>query len=171
MAKFVHWRKAACWNFEFSFPCHGKWLIPQLSLLHEIYETWACNECPAHSTIGKALSLCQLCSFKWRIVSHMSVCPFSSLVLCMSRFVETTSNRWNRGTLGPNLLFPNLISLKTASGSFRNCRCSMKLLRKGSATNSSSLDAACWRYESHFLVPKKMESLVSSCLPTFWYWL
>ena len=77
-----------------------------------ISQTRACNKFPAHSTIGKALSLCQrktqLCSFKCEepLVSHLSVCPVSSLVLCMSRFVEATSNRWNRGTLNPSLLFP-----------------------------------------------------------------
>ena len=78
----------------------------------KISQTRACNKFLAHSTIGKALSLCQrktqLCSFKCEepLVSHLSVCPVSSLVLCMSRFVEATSNRWNRGTLNPSLLFP-----------------------------------------------------------------
>ena len=38
----------------------------------------------------------------------MSVCPVSSLVLCMSRFVKARSSRWNRGTLGPNLSKPPL---------------------------------------------------------------
>ena len=46
----TYWRWAAGCNSEFSFPCHGKWLIPQLSLLHEISETWACNKFFAYST-------------------------------------------------------------------------------------------------------------------------
>ena len=56
-----------------------------------ISQTRARNKFPAHSTIGKALSLCQrktqLCSFKCEepLVSHLSVCPVSSLVLCMFR--------------------------------------------------------------------------------------
>ena len=102
-------KTAACSNFEFSFPCYGKWLIPQLSLLHEISQTWACNEFLAYSTKGKALFFSQRkwrCgktrsgSFQWRTVSHMSVCP----LLCMSKFVEATSSRWDRGTLD-HLLF------------------------------------------------------------------
>ena len=152
-------KTAACSNFEFSFPRYGKWLIPQLSLLHEISQTWACNEFLAYSTIGKALSFSQRkwrCgktrsgSFQWRTVSHMSVCP----LLCMSKFVEATSSRWDRGTLDhlPFLGWTSSFLLKTvrwrrlhvqilnshfpvtASGSFHSCGCSMKFLRHGPAT-------------------------------------
>ena len=71
------------------------------NLLHEISQR-ACNEFSVSSNIGKALSLSQrkwrcgktrLCSFKWRAVSHMSVCPVSSLVLYMSRFVKARSRQ------------------------------------------------------------------------------
>ena len=42
-------KTAARSNFEFSFPRYGKWLIPQLSFLHEISQTWACNDFLAYS--------------------------------------------------------------------------------------------------------------------------
>ena len=42
-------KTAARSNFEFSFPRYGKWLIPQLSLLHEISQTWARNDFLAYS--------------------------------------------------------------------------------------------------------------------------
>ena len=160
----VHGRRAACWNSEFSCPRHGKWPIPQLSLLYEISQTRACNKFLACSTIGKALSFSQRkwrCgktrsgSFQWRTVSHMRVCPVLFLVLCMSKSLERRSSRCDRAALD-HLPFSGQISISlwqkivhwrrlhvqiltshfpvTASGSFHSCRCSMKFLRHGPAT-------------------------------------
>ena len=82
----------------------------------------------------------------------MSVCPVSSLcalhvpirggnIQQMESWYFRAKPPLSRGKRlyiedGPHVEILNLISLKTASGSFRNCRCSMKLLRKGPATSS-----------------------------------
>ena len=67
--KIVHWRRAACWRSEFSFPCHSKWLTLQVLSLHETCQTCPCNKFLAYSTtdveILNLISLCQTKSSLW----------------------------------------------------------------------------------------------------------
>ena len=96
----TYWRWAAGCNSEFSFPCHGKWLIPQLSLLHEISETWACNKFSAYSPPHvEGLNLISLSQRKSSLWLHRAFPPYhrrfsESMARKPTRYVSSLT--WER---------------------------------------------------------------------------
>ena len=149
--------------------------MPQLSLLHENFSDKGMQQ--ISSSLHNRQSIVPV-PCEEPLVSHLSVCPVSSLVLCMSRICGGNIQQMESWHLKPfRLLFAVakdctlkkgcmlkiwiLISLSQQMAHSAGVVAAWDLSDMSLQQIFSLLYDGCWNSESYLLVPNKIQSLVS----------